>query len=97
MTTRFLEKFSWIWQYGLNLFILNFKLLNDDATRDPRTAWCVHRSMRVGAIFFDFGAGAVRDFQILARDFQIPTGSGAWISGYDCKRFDQFAFMCQSP
>ena len=52
------------------------------ARRDPRTAWCAHRSVRVGAIFFnslDAGSevskfsGVVR---ILAR-----AGSGVWIPG----------------
>ena len=42
------------------------------ATRDPRTAWSLHRSVRVGAIFFGFNlswCGAVWG----------PTGSDAWI------------------
>ena len=34
-----------------------------DSIRDPRTAWCAHWSVRVGAIFFGLiGAGAVRVF-----------------------------------
>ena len=43
-------------------------------TRDPRTVWCAHRSVPVGAIFSDFGAGAwipVKD-QILS--YQIIDG-----------------------
>ena len=44
-------------------------------TRDPRTVWCAHRSVPVGAIFSDFiGAGAWIPVQDQILSYQIIDG-----------------------
>ena len=62
----------------------------NDRTRDPRTAWSAHRSVRVGAIFFVFlcWCGAVLRFQnFIVRcgiaQIPAPAASGALITGSD--------------